>query len=478
MKVKAKPMPKKWYQELVNLCYVQSYSANEKLMILYLDKKLSELGLKYTIDGVGNVIVTKGVSNTYPCVVSHMDTVHKVVKNYQVFKQDQNLFSETGIGGDDKCGIFACLYLLEILPIIKVVFFTQEETGCKGSNSIDKTFFDNCRYLIQLDRKGSSDFIDTKYRQKTVSHAFSSELGKLKKDYGFKSTEGSITDVVNLWSDGVGLSCLNLSSGFYKPHSKDEFIDTIELWNSVLFTKDIIKTLKSKKYPSIRQQIKSHVYTSNINTKIYCRTCKKIKERNLGTFVNQKFMCYQCCQKSITHEICGVCYKPVDINDLQWSNKLQKKACSKCRGEDEGKRICDVCNRAMYVKHGRMVGDNFVCYQCNIEDARQQVKKELAAVFTKAELKTEECSVCKLITPKSKGEYDGELFICDNCFTKKSGAIIESGDRDIIIAKECCDKCLNQVSVSDGVYGDGGGTFICYACISRGEKFMGQHNDK
>jgi hypothetical protein len=34
----------------------------------------------------------------------------------------------TGIGGDDKCGVYACLELLKELPNLKAAFFVSEET--------------------------------------------------------------------------------------------------------------------------------------------------------------------------------------------------------------------------------------------------------------------------------------------------------------------------------------------------------------
>ena len=57
----------------------------------------------------------------------------------------------TGIGGDDKAGVFACLSLLEGLDDLKVAFFVSEEIGCKGSLNADPEFFKNVGYAIQFD---------------------------------------------------------------------------------------------------------------------------------------------------------------------------------------------------------------------------------------------------------------------------------------------------------------------------------------
>lgn len=439
-------MPPIWYQKLVELCYVQSHSGNEKLMILYLDKELRGLGLKYTIDNVGNIIITKGASTTYPCIVSHMDTVHSFVDNYKLLlTKKRRLFAtngkvNTGIGGDDKCGIFACLYFLKTLPVVKAVFFTQEETGLKGSNRIEKSFFDDCRYIIQLDRRGCRDFIDTKYKQKTVSHNLSSEIGYIKKEYKFESTEGSITDVINLWMDGIGISCMNISSGYYNPHSNDEYINIDELWHSVMFVKELIKTLKAKIYKSIRKQ---PIYIQT-QLKIYCGVCKKMKFKSMGIYINNKFKCYSCISKENDGYTCKSCYKYTPQNDLRWSTELNCMACSQCRATGNDKRICDVCSKSMYKKYGHenVIGnDTFVCYACYL-DRQDEVSKKLT------------CSVCSKEVDKDKGEYDGELFTCSKCLKK-----------EVYIVTETCDKCYSSVPINRGVYGEMGGTFICYDCI-------------
>ena len=50
----------------------------------------------------------------------------------------------TGIGGDDKAGVFICLQLLEKLDSCKVFLPVAEETGCNGSKEADPEFFTRC----------------------------------------------------------------------------------------------------------------------------------------------------------------------------------------------------------------------------------------------------------------------------------------------------------------------------------------------
>jgi putative aminopeptidase FrvX len=314
-------MNKAQYKKLVELCSVQSHSHNEKIMVWYLCNKLEKLRTKkdnyhieWWIDNIGNICVVKDENvasentKTYPCIVSHMDTVHEIVDNYYVkeFIKEKSKIrilravteletnNRTGIGGDDKCGIFACLYLLETLPKVKIVFFTQEETGCRGSRNIDLSFFEDCRYIIQLDRKDRSDFIAKFSNQSTISHKFSSKIGRIKKEFGYKNTTGLFTDCFRLWERKVGISCINLSCGYYEPHSDDEYIVIDDLENSIYFTESIIEALGDWQYRSLPAK-KIHTYgrynTSSIVEQHMCRLCNRLKP---GKRIQGKWYCYMC----------------------------------------------------------------------------------------------------------------------------------------------------------------------------------------
>ena len=72
-------------------------------------------------DNRGNLYVVKGKSETHPCVVAHMDTVHPIHKKGAIVPvvidgcvTGMNPFTmeQTGIGGDDKCGIYAAIRCL------------------------------------------------------------------------------------------------------------------------------------------------------------------------------------------------------------------------------------------------------------------------------------------------------------------------------------------------------------------------------
>ena len=154
----APAMPDELYFEAVNLFAIPSTSYNETSMSIYIISKLEQLRdkgivLVYKIDDYGNIIITKGPGPIYSCFCAHLDTVHTYPSGFKLkyqkdkdrtylFAADRNNKS-VGIGGDDKCGIFVCLYLLERITNLKIVFFSQEESGGTGSSNIRLSFFED-----------------------------------------------------------------------------------------------------------------------------------------------------------------------------------------------------------------------------------------------------------------------------------------------------------------------------------------------
>lgn len=59
-----------------------------------------------------------------------------------------------------------------------------------------------------------------------------------------------MTDIEALKDHGLLLSCINVSCGYYKPHSNEEFVYKPALLNCLVFVEHIIKTC-TKVYPHI-----------------------------------------------------------------------------------------------------------------------------------------------------------------------------------------------------------------------------------
>jgi hypothetical protein len=201
------------------------------------------------VDKYGNIYATKGQTESYPCVVAHTDEVHpKRNKDYEIvnfrneiiFGYDTRKKHLVGIGADDKNGIWICLKCLEEYEHMKCAFFMGEEIGCIGSNRANMAFFDDCRYVLQCDRKGNSDLITSISGTELCSDDFLNDINI--SDYGYKIQNGLQTDVLTLKKRGLDVPCVNISCGYYNPHSNEEYTKIADLQKCHLFVKHIIET--------------------------------------------------------------------------------------------------------------------------------------------------------------------------------------------------------------------------------------------
>lgn len=151
------------------------------------------------------------------CLVAHLDTVHKELPKVIVEEADK-LSSPQGIGGDDRCGVYA------ILQIIKkhncsVLFCCDEEVGGLGALAFSQTSLatkKNFKYMIELDRKGKTDavFYDCDNPEFTK---FITEFGPWIENYG------SFSDISEV-APACKCAAVNLSVGYYNQHTISEYV--------------------------------------------------------------------------------------------------------------------------------------------------------------------------------------------------------------------------------------------------------------
>ena len=203
--------------------------------------------LKIENDTHGNIYVTKGKGkpSLYPCIVSHLDQVHKYAENKTIFQNGDYLLAfdgprQVGTGGDDLVGVFMCLQLLKDYNFIKVAFFVAEEVGCIGSGACDLSFFDNCMFIGQADRKNNSDFINYSNGVQLFGEEFSTFVAPVLKDYNYKECVGIATDAGCLSKRNVGIACFNISCGYYNPHTSTEYVSIKDVTNCYNVICDII----------------------------------------------------------------------------------------------------------------------------------------------------------------------------------------------------------------------------------------------
>lgn len=120
-------------------------------------------------------------------------------------------------------------------------------------------FFTDCRFVVECDRKGDSDMVTDINGTALCSRDFITKA-QLRR-HGYKTTHGLFTDVYALKRKGLGVSCVNLSCGYYEPHTDHEYTVIADLLKCQRLVKHIIrthKTVSSHEHKEHRFQSISH----------------------------------------------------------------------------------------------------------------------------------------------------------------------------------------------------------------------------
>lgn len=169
-------------------------------------------------------------------LLAHMDTVHDqlpYIFNISDEKGKTKISSPYGIGGDDRCGIYM---ILEIVKTLKcsVLFTEDEEIGGVGAHKFaDTDFVKNLdvNYMIEFDRKGCNDAVFYNCDNEEFTQFITQEF--------FIENYGSFSDI-SVVAPAAGVCAVNLSCGYYKPHTTNEYVIFEEMETVIEKTKEII----------------------------------------------------------------------------------------------------------------------------------------------------------------------------------------------------------------------------------------------
>ena len=201
--------------------------------------KMHDKKLKNVLKNSLNMISEDGFlyrKGTIPIMlVAHMDTVHPTPPNKICFEKG-TMYSPQGIGGDDRCGIWMILNILKECDCY-VVFTEEEEVGCIGArkfakSKIAKEIAGSINYIIECDRRGSDDAVFYELDNQDFEDF-------ILKEHWCKQY-GTYTDICEI-APALGCAAVNLSCGYYKEHTKNEYIQLTEMSKNI---KEIIKLIK------------------------------------------------------------------------------------------------------------------------------------------------------------------------------------------------------------------------------------------
>lgn len=171
-------------------------------------------------------------------LVAHMDTVHKHLPKHIIYTEKGNrVSSPTGIGGDDRCGVYM------ILEVIKryncsVLFCEDEEIGGIGAEKFTSSQLArglNFNYIIEFDRKGSKDAV--------FYNCGNEDFEKfITKDF-YKTAYGSFSDI-SIIAPALKCAAVNLSCGYYNAHTDNEYVLISEMRKSIEEACNILERTK------------------------------------------------------------------------------------------------------------------------------------------------------------------------------------------------------------------------------------------
>ena len=191
-------------------------------------KRLAKKFKGKTLISKGNFILVRGQAPVM--LVAHLDTVHEQPVRDICLSADRNiLMSPQGIGGDDRCGVFALVKIYQLAKIKPwLLFCCDEEVGGLGAKKFCLAHqlhqlpkeIDNLKFIIELDRKGSSDAV--------YYHCDNPDFEEYISGKGFKTAQGSFSDI-SLIAPELGIAAVNLSCGYYAAHTLHEYIKRSQL---------------------------------------------------------------------------------------------------------------------------------------------------------------------------------------------------------------------------------------------------------
>ena len=212
--------------------------------------ELSQADLKIKLEkelikiaGENNVLNRDGYlyaeGNIPILVTAHLDTVHKELPK-EIIYSDGCVTSPQGIGGDDRCGVYIIMELLKDKDKRPHVLFCEdEEIGGVGSEKfvtdhqspINDLIDREICYCIDIDRKGNNDAVYYELENESFEDFISKRF--------WQTAYGSFTDICNICPK-MKVAGVNLSCGYYKQHTKDEYVVLKEMEKALREIKALI----------------------------------------------------------------------------------------------------------------------------------------------------------------------------------------------------------------------------------------------
>lgn len=269
-------------------------------------------------------------------LVAHLDTVFKSIPVEIFYDTKKNvIWSPTGLGADDRAGVFAIVQILRSGLRPHIIFTTDEEIGGVGASILAGTVcpFKDLRYMIQLDRRGANDCV--------FYDCNNLDFVEYIEKFGFVENFGSFSDISFLAPEW-GVAAVNLSVGYMDEHSMVERLYISHLLNTIQKVKKMLTEKDIPLFQYIPAQI-TYTWMRNSSNKYWqdfmspvtaCSCCgKHFYEDDMYDVVDTKgdisFYCQDCAMDSGKVDWCVICGNAFEVDP----NDPEMKICRNCYEE-------------------------------------------------------------------------------------------------------------------------------------------------
>lgn len=178
-------------------------------------------------------------------LVAHLDTVHSEIPHIICYSPDKRyMMSPQGIGGDDRCGVYMILKLIQSAKC-HILFCEDEETGGIGARAFAGSGLSpNVHYIVEMDRRGNNDAV--------FYGCDNPEFTEFVCTFGFEEAGGSFSDI-SVIAPYLKTAAVNISAGYYNEHRLHEMVDCEAMENNIHRISQMI-AVQTKHFPYMERQ--------------------------------------------------------------------------------------------------------------------------------------------------------------------------------------------------------------------------------
>lgn len=190
------------------------------------------------VDKAGNIHVDARVNTSInkTLFVAHVDTVHHEIGANKIRKTRYSWHADGApLGADDGAGLAVLMHLMHKGVAAYYIFTQGEECGGIGANHLathHATLLAEFDRAVAFDRRGTDSVITSQFGGRCCSDAFaetlSEELNMRQPEFMYSPDDtGVYTDTAEFVD--IIPECTNISVGYYKEHSHNEYLDIVHL---------------------------------------------------------------------------------------------------------------------------------------------------------------------------------------------------------------------------------------------------------